>query len=143
MSYTTPFKFLTDDEQGYLIDDSHKNDRIIYEDCLALMHDVLADFDEMPFHSVFRRGQIEDAATESKSRFARLADSIKSNVDTNMDTAFELHTELTATTRQVTRAVALSFVDEYLSHLLYQYQTIRFQYRGVIAFQPIRRPLTP
>jgi hypothetical protein len=141
MSYTTPFKFLTEDEQLYLIDDSHQNDRRIYGDCLALMHDVLADFGEMPFYSVLERSQIEDAAADSKSRFTPLADSLRSNVGINTDTALELHTELTSTTRQVTRAVALSFVDEYLRQLIQQYQAIRFQYQAVNQLHPIRRPI--
>src|ERR1041385_5931645 len=114
MSYTTPFQFLTEDERLYLIDDAHKNDRIIYGDCLALMHDLLADFGAWSFHSVLKRSQIEAVAADSKSSFAPLADSIKDKVEINLQTALELHTELTSTTRQVTRAVALSFVDEYL-----------------------------
>jgi hypothetical protein len=129
MPYVTPFKFLTNDEERYLIDVAHSRDRIIYMDCLALMHDVLAEFGATPLHSVLRLGVIKDATEDSKLKFTAAAHFLKDNVEINMDTAVDLYTELTSGTRQVTRAVALSFVDEYLTHLVSQYQSTRLQYR--------------
>jgi len=125
MAYDTPFRFLTTGEEHYLVSTGHEADRTLYIDCLALLHDVLADFGTMSLHSVFTRAEIAKTAAESIVQFSRVAYLVKNNIEANMKTALDLYDELTSGARQVTRAVTLSYVDEYLDDLLKQYQAIR------------------
>ena len=125
MAYDTPFQSLTPDEERYLSNVNHQSDRTIYIDCLAFLHDLLADFGTASLHSAFEPDQIKRAASEAKANFARSAYSLKNNIETNMRTALDLHQELTSGARQVTRPVTLSYVEEYLNDLLDQYRVIR------------------
>lgn len=125
MAYDTPFEFLTPGEEVYLNSSGHEADRTLYIDCLALLHDVLADFSTTSLHSVFKRVEIVRTTAESTAQFPRVAYLVKKNVETNMKTALELYDELTSGARQVTRPITLSYVDEYLNDLLNQYQAIR------------------
>lgn len=134
MSYDAPFEFLSPDEERYLASGVNKTARTMYIDCLALMHDLVADFGAISLHPVFEQSEIRKAAAEAKANFPRSGYLVKNNIEINMKTALDLYNELTSTSRQVTRPIIRSYVDEYLNDLINQYQAIR---------QAIRQGITP
>lgn len=121
-----PFRFLSDADAAYLADNDHREDKLIYVDCLALMHDVLADFSSNEDHSVFPASWIQQQAVRSIDKFQPQAHSLKTNVRTNLLSAMNLYGELTSPARTVTRFVALSYVDAYINDLLDQYRNLRY-----------------
>jgi|ERR1041385_4366162 len=124
--YFTPFKFLSVDDVSYLIDRDNQNEKLIYIDCLALLHDILASFSTNEEHSLFEINWIKQKTTRSIEKFQPQAHSIKDNIRVNLKSGEDLYGELTSTARTVTRFVALSYVDAYMTALLDQYRIIRF-----------------
>jgi hypothetical protein len=124
--YFTPFKLLSAADVSYLLDRDNQKEKLIYIDCLALLHDILASFSTTEEHSLFEVSWIKQKTARSIDKFQPQAHSIKDNVRGNLKSAEDLYGELTSTARTVTRFVAVSYVDAYMTALLDQYRTIRY-----------------
>jgi hypothetical protein len=124
--YFTPFKVLSSNDVSYLLDRDNQKEKLIYIDCLALLHDILASFTTTEEHSLFEVSWIKTKTTRSIEQFQPQASSIKDNIRVNLKSAEDLYGELTSTARTVTRFVALSYVDAYMTTLLDQYRNLRY-----------------
>jgi hypothetical protein len=120
-----PFTFLSDDGVVYLLDEGHQDDKRIYFDCLALLHDILAAYGSTEGHSQFDFQFIKRQLIERRTRLSSQAVTVQDNVNSNLNAADVLYQELTAPMRNVTSAVIGSFVDIYLSQLLDMYRRLR------------------
>jgi len=127
MTYDTPFSLLDQGAVQLLSDPQHDYLKMIYIDCLAMLHDVLSDYRPRPQHSVFANlGQSIDQETirSHAADLQRDAGVVLENVLFNTEIAFDLRQEAISPTR-VTGDEACHFVDKYLDTLLNQYKILQ------------------
>lgn len=127
MPYSTPFESLSPEAVESLSDPQSSDLKMVYIDCLAMLHDVLSDFGSSPEHPVFaNRGQpIDQAAIRSTAAdLQRQVGTVFENVGINMEIAFDLRREATSLS-SVTSSMSRHLVDNYLESLLNQYQVLR------------------
>jgi hypothetical protein len=128
MPYNMPYKSLGSRDLAFLLDPNSRTAKIIFVDCLAMIHDVLAALGSNPDHPLFVQfGQSIDSGTihSVTNNFPPGASNISDNILTNADTAFDLRQQIISSAPKVPLQVARDLVDDYLDKLLRQYGFVR------------------
>ena len=120
MAYDTPFKFLNSDEVAYLTSYNVPDDKSVYLDCLAVMHDEVTDHSSVSNHSRFRRKERQSLL----HAYGKLQNNgVRDNAETNISTAQQL--SIQARSQMISSYVSRTLVDRYIEALLEQYRILK------------------
>jgi hypothetical protein len=125
MAFNKPFAFLKAEEVRYLTDSDHRQDREVYVDCLAFMHDLLTDLGTIPNQPRFDIKEIRRSYKRAVEDFSKHAQNIRLNVEVNFKTGIDLHSEITAF-HNVGSYTSRTLADKFIDDLLEQYRVIRY-----------------
>ena len=120
MTYDTPFEFLNSDEVAFLTSPNAPDERSVYLDCLALMHDEVIEQSSGFNHSQFRRQERQAFLRD----YTMLPNSgIRDKVKTNISIAKQL--SLQARSQMISLYLSRTLADLYIDALLEQYRILQ------------------
>lgn len=120
MTYDTPFQFLNRDEVGYLTSYNVPDDKAVYLDCLALMHDEVIEHSSASRPSQFDRKE-RQPLLQSYSMIQNSG--VRDNVESNISIAQQL--SIQARSHMIDGHLSRSLVDRFIAALLEQYRILK------------------